>query len=170
MRAGVCVLQMHLCSPFRVARRLTCAMPGYWGNTCHVWLTRLLALCTKVAPHSLRNTGAVSWTLSCLLRLLDSRCRYLADVANQTAWVVSKSIQIKTKLSRSAKVFSGGIQPANLGPSPKSKVKCKSLTLSVAVKCFKGIRHAPNCGPWVRLLSGTGLDADLWVLLSTCLL
>lgn len=151
MQAGVCVLQMHLCSPFRVARRLTCAMPGYWGNTCHVWLTRLLALCTKVAPHSLRNTGAVSWTLSCLLRLLDSRCRYLADVANQTAWVVSKSIQIKTKLSRSAKVFSGGIQPANLGPSPKSKVKCKSLTLSVAVKCFKGIRHAPNCGPWVRL-------------------
>lgn len=119
----VCVLQMHLCSPFWVARRVTCAMPGYWGEHLSCAAHQILALCTKVAPHSLRNTGAVSWTLSCLLRLPDSRCRYLADVANQTAWVVPKSTQIKTKLSRSAKVFSGGIQPANLGPSPKKQSK-----------------------------------------------
>lgn len=157
----------HLCSPFCVACHIMHAMAGYWENTCHVQLTKLLSLCINVVLHSLWNTDVVNWILSCLLRLPDSRCKCLASVANQKAWVVSKSIQTKTKLSRSTNLFSGGIQPDNLGPTKKTKdVKC----IPHPISSFKRTRHVPNSGRWIILLSSTGLDADLWVLLNAYLL
>lgn len=76
-------------------------------------------------------------------------------------WVLSKGIQIKIKLARSKNIFSGGIQTAYMGPSPRPEEKkqrqnTSSLFCQIAIKCFKQSMFRQ----WNRdhTLSITGLD------------
>ena len=149
-------------------------MPGYWGKYLPCATYQVACIMHKSGAHSVWNADAVSWTLSCLLRLPDSRCKYLASVADQMAWVVYlKASKLKRNFLGQQRYLRLGFSLPTWAPAKSAKsakdAKSEFLTLSVAVKCFKRTRHAPSSGPWVILLGTTGLDVDFGFFLAlTC--